>query len=89
MNMVTDEFHWHVALSRFRHLQSHDTVHRRSGRNVLFFELRESAAAAPFLRVYAYRAPGSEFAPAVVEAFGAAHTELRDGVELDAGGSQA
>ena len=85
LNMVTDAFHWHVALSRFRHLQSHDSVHGRSGRNVLFFELRERADAAPFLRIYVYRAPGAEFDPEVARAFANAHAELAKGIELASG----
>ncbi|MFO0688336.1 MAG: hypothetical protein U0900_06485 [Myxococcota bacterium] len=84
LDMVTSEFHWHVALERFRHLQSHDAVHGRSGRNVLFFELRERREAAPFLRVYVYRAPGADFDPAIESVFRAAHAELADGVELAA-----
>lgn len=82
LNMVTSEFHWHVALDDFRHLQSHDAVHARSNRSVLFFELREHRAAAPFLRIYLYRAPGAAFDPGIEAAFRAAHVELAQGVEL-------
>ena len=85
LNMVTDAFHWHVALARLRHLQSHDRLHGRSGRNVLFFELREHADAAPFLRIYVYRAPGAEFAPEIARAFQRAHAELEHGVQLAPG----
>jgi hypothetical protein len=85
LNMITDAFHWHVATPRLRHLQSHDTTHGRSGRNVLFFELRESEDASPFLRIYVYRAPGAEFAPEVVRAFHRAHAELAQGVVLAQG----
>lgn len=84
LNMVTSAFHWHVALDRFRHLQSHDAVHGRSGRTVLFFELRERHDAAPFLRIYVYRAPGAEFDPDVEAAFRRAHAELAQGIELAA-----
>lgn len=85
LNMVTDAFHWHVAIGRLRHLQSHDSTHGRSGRNVLFFELREQANATPFLRIYVYRLPGAEFAPEIVQAFQRAHAELAHGVELASG----
>lgn len=98
LNMITNDFHWHVAVARLRHLQSHDSLHARSGRNVLFFELREQADASPFLRIYVYRAPGTEFDPAVAGTFAAAHAELAQGVELarvpsgadaDGGGEEA
>lgn len=82
MNMVTNAFHWHVDVSRFRHLRACDTLHARSGRNVLFFELRESADSTPFLRIYVYRAPGVDFDPAVAAAFQSAHGELAAGVLL-------
>ncbi len=85
LNMVTDAFHWHVAVGRLRHLQSHDTTHGRSGRNVLFFELREQAGDAPFLRIYVYRAPGAEFEPAIANAFARAHEELKQGAALVSG----
>jgi hypothetical protein len=82
LNMISDEFHWHVDLARFRHLRSHDTVHGRSGRNVLFFELRERAESVPFLRIYVYRAQGVEFDAQVAAAFAGAHAELAAGAAL-------
>jgi len=85
LNMVTDAFHWHIAIARLRHLQSHDSTHGRSGRNVLFFELRESEDATPFLRIYVYRAPGVEFAPEIAQTFQYAHAELALGVALAPG----
>lgn len=85
LNMITDAFHWHLAIARLRHLQSHDTTHGRSGRNVLFFELREQQDAAPFLRIYVYRPPGAEFAPEVEVSFARAHAELNRGVSLASG----
>lgn len=84
LDMITSDFHWHVALERFRHLQSHDAVHGRSGRNVFFFELRERREATPFLRIYVYRGPGADFDPAIESVFRAAHAELADGVALAA-----
>jgi len=85
MNMVTDAFHWHVALARFGHLRSHDATHGRSGRNVLFFELRERADATPFLRIYVYRAAGAPFDPEIAETFARAHAELSEGVLIARG----
>ncbi|MEZ4279761.1 MAG: hypothetical protein R3F21_09140 [Myxococcota bacterium] len=85
LNMITDAFHWHVAIGRLRHLQSHDTTHGRSGRNVLFFALREQADVEPFLRIYVYRPLGTEFAPEVAAAFARAHAELEQGVSLATG----
>lgn len=82
MNMVTDAFHWHVAIARLRHLQSHDALYARSGRNVLFFELREWVEASPFLRIYVYRAPGAEFPARVLDVFRRAHAELANGVAI-------
>lgn len=89
LDMITNDFHWHVALARFRHLKSHDSLHARSGRNVLFFELREQADATPFLRIYVYRAPGAEFDPAVAATFAAAHADLARGVALASDHSHA
>ena len=93
LDMITSDFHWHVALARFRHLQSRDSLHARSGRNVLFFELREEADAAPFLRIYVHRPPKADFDPAAAAAFAAAHAELANGVALargiDAGDAEA
>jgi len=82
LNMITDSFHWHLAPHRIAHLQSQDAIHTRSGRRVIFFELRESAEESPFLRIYVYRDPETEFDPDVAERFAAAHKELADGVVL-------
>ena len=85
LNMVTPDFHWHFAHDRLRHLHSHDATHTRSGRRVLYFELRETPDAQPFLRIYVYRAPNEEFDPAVVDVFSAAHADLGDGLTLTSG----
>ncbi len=82
LNAITDAYHWHVALERFRHLRSHDEVHARSGRRVLFFTLHEDAAAEPFLRIYLHRSRGEEFAPGREAAFGALHARLESGVAV-------
>lgn len=82
LNAITPEYHWHLAVSRLRHLRSADEVHARSGRRVLFFELRESDSADPFLRIYVHREKGAEFEPERERAFAAAHAELSGGVAL-------
>jgi hypothetical protein len=84
MNAITPAYHWHLALARFRHLRSCDQVHGRSGRRVLFFELREQADAEPFLRIYVYRDPSAEFEPERERRFAAAHASLADGAALAA-----
>jgi len=88
LNAITDAYHWHLGLARFRHLRSRDTVHARSGRRVLFFELGEDAGADPFLRIYLHRAKGEEFASDRVSRFAAAHAELADGCPIATGGSR-
>jgi hypothetical protein len=82
MNAITPEYHWHVALSRFGHLTSVDRTHARSGRRVLFFELREGADATPFLSIYLYRDRGAEFDAERERRFAALHAELAQGVTL-------
>ena len=82
MNAITPEYHWHLELARFGHLRSHDAVYPRSGRRVLSFELRERAAAEPFLQIFLYREPGEEFGARREAEFAAAHRELAAGVEL-------
>jgi hypothetical protein len=83
VNAITPEYHWHLAVKRFRHLRSHDEVHARSGRRVLFFALAEAAGEAPFLRIYLHREKGEEFEPAREARFREAHGALREGVALD------
>lgn len=82
MNAITDAYHWHLALAPFRHLRSRDAVHERSGRRVLFFELREAPDAAPFLLIYLHRDKGAEFDPECEQAFARAHADLCDGREI-------
>ena len=83
LNAITPVYHWHFQLSRFRHLHSHDTVHKRSGRRVLFFELREQNESSPFLLVYLYRPTDAEFEPDQEKYFAEAHAELGSGVALE------
>ncbi|MEZ7978277.1 MAG: hypothetical protein QMC74_01095 [Myxococcota bacterium] len=82
INMITPAFHWHFAADRLGHLQSHDTIHRRSGRRVLFFELREHADQSPFLRIYVYRAVKTDFATSAISNFIEAHSELSNGIVI-------
>jgi hypothetical protein len=82
LNAITDAYHWHLDLSRFRILTSRDETHARSGRRVLFFELREAAGAEPFLLVYLHRAKGEDFAPAREERFAGLHARLGRGEEM-------
>ena len=88
LNMITEEFHWHLDRKRFRWLQSHDDTHARSKRRVLYFELSEQPELPPFLRIYVYRPAHSEFDPTVEAAFLAAHGELEKGRSLELGESQ-
>lgn len=83
LNIMQDAYHWHLDVARFRHLRSQDSTHGRSGRRVLFFELREQADAEPFLRIYLHRGKGEEFEPAREEAFQALHAVAADSVELE------
>jgi hypothetical protein len=83
VNALTPEYHWHLAVKRFRHLRSHDEVHARSGRRVLFFALAEAAGEAPFLRIYLHREKGEEFDPDREARFRAAHGALCEGVAVE------
>lgn len=83
VNAITPDYHWHLALERFRQLRSHDEVHARSGRRVLFFTLAEGAAEAPFLRIYLHREKGAEFDAAREARFREAHAALCEGVAIE------
>jgi hypothetical protein len=83
LNAITDAYHWHVALGAFGHLRSRDAVHARSGRRVLYFELRESPDARPFLLIYLYRAKDAELDDERAARFAAAHAELEAGARLE------
>lgn len=82
VNAITPDYHWHLALKRFRHLRSHDEVHARSGRRVLFFTLAEGPGEPPFLRIYLHREKGAEFDAAREAPFREAHGALRAGVAV-------
>lgn len=83
LNAITPEYHWHLRLDGFRHLTSKDEVHARSGRRVLYFELREAADGAPFLWIYLYRGKGEEFGAGREEAFAVLHRELAGGRDVE------
>lgn len=82
MNAMTPAYHWHLGLEGFRHVRSRDEVHARSGRRVLFFELRDKNDDAPFLRIYVHREKGEEFSEDVEKAFLDAHAALSEGQPL-------
>jgi hypothetical protein len=88
LNAITPAYHWHLGLAAFRYLRSRDEVHARSGRRVLFFELREREGEAPFLRIYVHREKDREFEPAREKRFLEAHADLAEGIQL-ADGSEA
>jgi hypothetical protein len=83
VNAITPDYHWHLAVKRFLHVRSHDDVHARSGRRVLYFTLREDADNDPFLRIYLHREKGEEFDAAREARFREAHGALREGVPID------
>ena len=83
MNAITDAYHWHVKLDAFGYLRTHDTTHGRSGRRVLFFELRERESSPPFAFIYLHREKGEEFEPDREQRFLAAHAELGSGRALE------
>lgn len=82
LNAITDAYHWHVELGRLRHVRAKDETHERSGRRVLFFELRESPDQKPFLMIYVHRAKGAEFEPEREARFAALREHAADGCEV-------
>jgi len=87
MNAICAEYHWHLKLDGFGHVRSVDRTHARSGRRVLFFELRERAGAKPFAFIYLHREKGEAFEPEREKAFLEAHEQLAEGVTLREPGS--
>ena len=83
MNAINDLFHWHVKLDAFGYLRSQDTTHARSGRRVLFFEMREREDSAPFAFVYLHRDKGEQYEFDREQRFLAAHHELKEGRALE------
>lgn len=82
LNAITDAYHWHLDLRGTARARSNDSVHARSGRRVLFFELFEDESATPFVSIYLHRAKGEEFAPERLDRFERLHGELGAGVAL-------
>jgi hypothetical protein len=82
LNAITDGYHWHVDLRLTARLRSGDSVHARSGRRVLFFDLLEDGGEQPFVSIYLHRAKGEEFAPERLDRFARLHAELGAGVAL-------
>ena len=82
LNVIAKSYHWHLDLQRFRFLRSVDSVHERSGRQVLFFELAEAPDAPPFLLVSLYRGSGEAFGEKREALFATLHREMRNGVAL-------
>jgi hypothetical protein len=82
LTAITPAYHWHVDLARFRHLTSCDAMHERSGRRVLFFELREEPGAEPFLLVYLHREKKTEFDEGRLARFMSLHADLAPGRTL-------
>ena len=85
MNAITDAYHWHVRTAGFGWVRSHDTVHARSSRRVLFFELCERVEAKPFARIYLHRERDADFDVECEKRFLEAHAELAEGRALEAG----
>ncbi len=83
LNAITPHYHWHLELNRFRHLTTRDTIHERSGRRVLLFELRESGDDEPFLLIYLHRDKGEEFDRARRDAFAALQERCSEGVHIE------
>jgi len=82
MNAMTPAYHWHLKLAGLSRVRTRDEVHARSGRRVLFFELYEPEASAPFLRIYLYREKNADFEPEREKRFAEAHAELAEGAEF-------
>jgi hypothetical protein len=82
LNAITESYHWHLQVDRIGHVQSRDQIHERSGRRVLFLELREQASAEPFLFIYLHRKKGEEFGDDRERRFADLHSLLSAGVSL-------
>ncbi len=82
MNAITDAYHWHLKLDGLGHVRTQDKIHGRSGRRVLFLELRERAEAPPFLMIYLHREKGADFDPELEKRFLEGHAHLAQGRQL-------
>jgi hypothetical protein len=84
MNAITPAYHWHFRLDGIGDVRSVDTIHQRSGRRVLFFELRERASdERPYLHIYLHRERETDFEPTRERRFATAHAELSNGISLE------
>jgi hypothetical protein len=84
MNAITPQYHWHLRLDGLGHLRSRDEIHERSGRRVLYVEMRESAQADPFLLVYLHRGKGEDFGAERERLFAELHAAFAAGRALPA-----
>jgi len=82
-NAITSQYHWHLQLECFRQITTCDTIHERSGRRVLFFELRQRPDEDPFLLIYLHRAKGQEFESNREELFERLHGRCSQGALVE------
>ena len=82
LNIVTPDYHWNLALDRFRHLRSVVRTHPRSGNRTAFFELRDDDTAEPFLRIYLSAEAADQPASPAAHSFEAAHAALQRGADV-------
>jgi hypothetical protein len=83
VNVISEDYHWHLLIEGFGHLRSRDEIHQRSGRRVVFFELRRVEEGEPFLLIYLYRGPGQEFGEEPLRLFTEMHRDLAAGAHLE------
>jgi hypothetical protein len=83
VNVISEDYHWHLLIDGFGHLRSRDEVHKRSGRRVVFFELRRDDEAEPFLLIYLYRGTAQEFGEEPLRLFAEMHRDLAAGAHLE------
>lgn len=82
LNAITESYHWHLQVDRVGHVRSRDQVHERSGRRVLFLELRERPEVEPFLFIYLHRKKGEEFGDERERRFAELHALLSAGIRM-------
>ncbi len=83
MNAITPAYHWHLRSDGLGVIRSVDTIHGRSGRRVLHFELREHASdERPYLHIYLHRERETDFEPSRERRFAEAHTEFAGGIAI-------
>ena len=83
LNAITPLYHWHLNVDRFKHLTTKDEIHERSGRRVLFFELRESSGdERPFLLIYLHRGKDEEFDAVREQTFQQLHDRCSGGATV-------